>query len=515
MSRRVSGALTLLILDGLGLSRGGGADAVRAAKTPWLCQLWRGCPRAVLRASGEAVGLYPGQMGNSNVGHLHLGAGRVILHEGRRIDRAIRRGELFRNEALLGVMERVRSRGAVLHFMGLVSDGRVHSDLEHLAALIRMARSEGLGEVAVHAFLDGRDVPPCSASKYLERLEREVAPRAGHRVATVAGRYYAMDRDNRWDRTAAAVAAILRGEGRAADSCRQALEESYSRGQTDEFVQPTVVGGYAGYRPGDAFLFFNFRADRARQLVQALLDPGLSTCDVAPLVPPADLVTMVQYGREFDCPVAFAPVEVTGTLGEWVSRVGYRQLRLAETEKYAHVTYFFNGGREEPFPGEQRVLIPSPPVATYDMKPEMSAERVTDAVVDGIGSSSYDLIVANLANLDMVGHTGDFDAAVRAAAAVDACLGRVAGATLEAGGMLLVTADHGNAETMVDADGEPHTAHTANDVPFILVAGSDGWALRESGGLADVAPTVLDLLGIRQPELMTGRSLLLDGNDGG
>ncbi len=500
--------MTLLILDGMGLSEGPGADAIRAASTPVLCRLWERFPRAVLQASGEAVGLQAGQMGNSNVGHLHLGAGRVILHDARRIDRAIEEGDLFRNEALLGIMHRVRAGDATLHLLGLVSDGRVHSDLGHLAALVETARREEVGAVALHAILDGRDVPPCSARRYLQRAESEVASRAGHRVATIAGRYYAMDRDNRWDRTSRAVAAILRGEGRRAGSALQALEDAYGRGETDEFVRPAVLDGYRGYRPGDAFLFFNFRADRARQMVQALTDPSLGSCDVTPLVPPADLVTLVPYGHEFDCPVVFTPVEVTQTLGEWVSLAGYRQLRLAETEKYAHVTYFLNGGREEPLPGEERVLVPSPPVATYDLQPEMSAEAVTDALVEHIGSGDFDLIVANLANLDMVGHTGDFTAAVRAAETVDLCVGRAVEATLEAGGGLLATSDHGNAERMVDAGGEPHTAHTANDVPCVLVAGGDGWALRERGCLIDVAPTVLDLLGIPVPGIMTGRSLV-------
>ena len=509
MVRRVSGPVTLLILDGLGISDGDGADAVRAASKPALCGLWERFPRAVLEASGTAVGLYPGQMGNSNVGHLHLGAGRVILHDARRIDRDIEEGVLFRNEALLGIMHRVRKRDATLHILGLVSDGQVHSDLEHLGALVEMAQREQVLGVAVHAFLDGRDVPPCSARKHLEHVERDLASRKGHRVATVAGRYYAMDRDNRWDRTSCAAAAILRGEGGEARSSLEALEEAYSRGETDEFVRPTVVNGYQGYRPGDAFLFFNFRADRARQMVRALMDPGLSTCDVAPLVPPADLVTLVQYGCEFNCPVVYAPVEINQTLGEQVSLAGYRQLRLAETEKYAHVTYFFSGGREEAFPGEERVLIPSPPVATYDLQPEMSAEAVADVLVEHIGRAEFDLIVANLANLDMVGHTGDFAAAVRAVETVDLCVHRVAEATLEAGGALFITADHGNAEQMGDGDGEPHTAHTANDVPCIFVAEGDDWALRERGCLTDVAPSVLDLLAIPRPGIMTGRSLLV------
>ncbi len=509
-SRRQT-AVTLLVLDGLGLSSDSEGNAVRAAATPTLCELWENYPRSTLRASGRAVGLVPGQMGNSNVGHLHLGAGRIIFGEAVRIDRAIREKKLGCNAVLRDLMDRTCDRGSTLHLMGLLSDGLVHSSLQHLLALLSMARERGVRRVALHAFLDGRDVPPRSAEEYLRTVEDDLSVTDDYRVATMGGRYWAMDRDERWDRVDPALAAILRGEGRVAEDVFAGLEAARARGEDDEFVTPTVVGDYAGWTSGDTFLFCNFRADRARQLTRALLEPGDVDCDCRPLDGPADLVTMTQYDVRFDCPVAFGPPEVGETLGEVISSAGLSQLRLAETEKYAHVTYFLNGGREDPFAGEERVMIPSPAVATYDQCPAMSAEKVTHRLEAAITSEHYDFIAANLANLDMVGHTGVFSAAVQAAEAVDACLYRVVQASLQMERPLLVVSDHGNAEKMTNGT-EPHTAHTANDVPAILVGQDNLFALREEGGLTDVAPTVLDLMGLPVPEEMTGHSLLREGD---
>lgn len=505
------GTVVLLVLDGLGLSSGDESDAVRAACTPTLCRLWREFPRSILTASGPAVGLSPGQMGNSNVGHLHIGAGRVVPQDTVRIDQAACGGELDSNQALAGVMERVRMRGATLHLMGLVSDGRVHSDIEHLSALLTVSRAKGLNSVCVHAFLDGRDVPPCSADRYLRRLEEEIQGEDGYRVATISGRYYSMDRDNRWERTDRALAAILRAEGRRAPSSLEALAGAYERCENDEFAFPTVIGDYTGYGPGDGFIFFNFRSDRARQLTGALLGCERERCRVDPLEPPADLVTMTEYDSRFECPVAFEPIEVMQTLGEVVSLSGGRQLRLAETEKYAHVTYFLNGGREEPFTGEERKMIPSPPVSTYDLRPEMSAYEVTAELEKAVGGGEYDFVVANLANPDMVGHTGDFDAAVRAVEVVDSCVSGILECILDTEATLLAVSDHGNAEKMRSEDGQPHTAHTANDVPCFLAERSPARTLAARGSLIDVAPTILEILGMKVPDVMTGRSLIRQG----
>jgi len=504
--------VTLLILDGLGLSNACEGNAVAAASTPTLCDLWASYPRSVLRASGRAVGLVPGQMGNSNVGHLHLGAGRVVFQEAVRIDRAIRESRFSRNEVLRGSMERATARDGAVHLMGLVSDGLVHSSLEHLMALVDLSRECGVSRVNVHAFLDGRDVPPRSAEQYLREVEDELASTEGYQVATVTGRYWAMDRDGRWERIDRALAAILRGEGHTADTALSALRCARRREEDDEFVQPTVVDGYSGCEPEDVFLFFNFRADRARQLARALLLPGTKGCDCRPLDAPADLVTMTLYDARLDCPVAFGPPEVTETLGEVISGAGRSQLRLAETEKYAHVTYFLNGGREEPFCREKRVMIPSPAVSTYDRCPAMSAEQVTDRLVQAQAGGGFDFIAANLANLDMVGHTGVFAAAVEAAEVVDSCLRRAVDATLSSGGALLVVSDHGNAEKMMD-ESEPHTAHTANDVPAVLVQPDGSCDLRDYGTLTDVAPTVLDLMGLPVPGVMTGSSRLTGGDE--
>ncbi len=504
------GPVVLTIIDGLGLSGDVEGNALRAARVPNLCFVDRTYIGGTLRASGEAVGLAPGEMGASNVGHLHLGSGRPVLQDGLRIDRAIADGSFFENPALSELMDEVRSNGSTLHLLGLLSDGRVHSDIAHLRALLTMARRRAVGRVAVHAFLDGRDVSPGTASDYLESLDEELVRSPDHRLATISGRYYGMDRDHRWDRLGLALAAILRGEGRPAGGAIEAAETWLSAGESDEFVLPTVLGGYPGIEPRDAFITFNYRADRMRQLADALLRPRVAEVDTTPLRGPARLITMTRYDPTFDCPAAFEPQEIDATLGQAVSESGRAQLRLAETEKYAHVTYFLNGGREEPFPGEDRVMVPSPGVATYDECPEMSAEAVTDRLVEVLEGGRHDLIVVNYANPDMVGHTGDFDAAVCAVETVDRELGRFLEILDSVGGVAVILSDHGNAEKMINEVG-PHTAHTSGEVPCFLVGREfhreGSLRFRDGGGLIDVAPTILRIMGIPVPRAMTGECL--------
>ncbi|MDQ7794284.1 MAG: 2,3-bisphosphoglycerate-independent phosphoglycerate mutase [bacterium] len=489
--------VALVVLDGLGLSQRREGNAWALASTPNLDRWWRAAPRSCLLAAGEAVGLGPGQMGNSNVGHLNLGAGRVVHQDILRITNAVREGTFFHNPVLV----RACRPGSVVHLVGLVSDGGVHSHQDHLEALLELARRRGVARVRVHAILDGRDVPPQSAGSYLERLERALAGTG--EIASIMGRYYAMDRDNRWERVGQAYQAMVLGRGPRAAGARQALREGYARGETDEFLAPAVITG-DGIAPGDPVILFNFRADRSRQLSRALADPRFGGFDREGGAP-CELVTMTSYDEAFPLPHAFAPAPrpVNG-LGEWVSERGLRQLRIAETEKYAHVTYFFSGGREAPYPGEKRVLVPSPRVATYDLRPEMSAVGVTQAVLVELDRDSPDLVILNYANPDMVGHTGVLAAAVRAVETVDDCLGRV----IPAFGAALIVSDHGNAEEMIDQlTGQPHTAHTTNPVPAILVAPQHRVTLCD-GILADVAPTVLELMGLPIPPQMTGQSLL-------
>lgn len=486
--------VALVVLDGWGLAPPGPGNAVALASTPVFDELWERYPHTTLQASGEAVGLPAGQMGNSEVGHLTIGAGRVVDQDLQRINRAIRTGAFFENEALVGAFERAADRGGFVHLLGLVSYGGVHSHIEHLRALLELARRKGMVErTVVHAFTDGRDVSPHAAAHDLRELLDEKA-----RIATVVGRYYAMDRDRRWERTDRAIAAIIRGEGRPVDDVIAAVKASYEAGVTDEFLEPLVT---AAPRLGraDTAIFFNFRPDRARQLSERLLAEGI------------DLTTMTRYRDDFECPVAFGEQDVVETLAEVIAEHGKRQLHVAETEKYAHVTYFLNGGREQEWVGEVRILVPSPKdVPTYDLKPEMSASEVADRFVEEIATGRYQFAVVNFANPDMVGHTGVIPAVVAAVEAVDACLGRVVRAVLAAGGVCVVCADHGNAEQMLEADGvSPHTAHTTNPVPLIVT--SDGVRLREGGGLADLAPTCLELLGIKAPPEMTGASLLVSG----
>ncbi|MGK7294821.1 MAG: 2,3-bisphosphoglycerate-independent phosphoglycerate mutase [Candidatus Wenzhouxiangella sp. M2_3B_020] len=503
MNRRTP--LLLLILDGWGVRDDGADNAISVASTPNWDRLWSACPHALLQTSGEAVGLPAGQMGNSEVGHMNIGAGRIVYQELTRISRAIETGEFERNEPLVGTID--AARDGTVHLMGLLSDGGVHSHEEHLFATVRLAAARHDGPIAVHAFLDGRDTPPRSAEASIRRLQELVGDIDNARIASIAGRYWAMDRDNRWDRIERAWRAIARSEADyEAESALAGLESAYARDENDEFVQPTVIAGGAPLRDGDAAIFINFRADRARQLTRVMVDPGFDRFDAAAPALSA-VATMTQYEADLDARVAFPPARMEHLLGEELSRAGLRQLRIAETEKYAHVTYFFNGGIERVFDGEERKLIPSPDVATYDLKPEMSAPELTRELVSAIGSGTWPVIVCNVANPDMVGHSGVFDAAVAAVEAVDLLLGEVSEAVDEAGGEMLVTADHGNVEQMTDPEtGQPHTAHTLNPVPM-LFSGRSAEVARE-GSLRDLAPTMLTLLGLEIPHAMTGRPLV-------
>jgi 2,3-bisphosphoglycerate-independent phosphoglycerate mutase len=481
--------VALVILDGWGLAPPGPGNAVELADTPVFDALWDRYPRTTLAASGGAVGLPPGQMGNSEVGHLTIGSGRVLFQDLMRVNAAIRDGSLFESPALVSAFQRARDRGGDVHLLGLVSYGGVHSHIHHLQALLELAGRQGMEDYTwIHAFTDGRDVSPHSAAEDLAQLPRE-------RIATVCGRYYAMDRDQRWERTDAAFGAICRGSGRTALDPVDAVRASYERGVTDEFVEPTVVLGKPRLTAKDAAIFFNFRPDRARQLSQRLLDGGF------------DLTTMTRYRADFACPAAFGDQVVRNTLAEALAESGARQLHVAETEKYAHVTYFFNGGEEREWEGETRILVPSPrDVPSYDLKPEMSAAEVADRFCAEIGGG-YRFAVVNFANPDMVGHTGQIPAVVAAVEETDRCLGRVVSCVGAAGGVCLITADHGNAEVMLEPDGvSPHTAHTSNPVP--LVATDDALALRPGGELSDLAPTVLTLLGLPLPPEMSGSPLV-------
>ncbi|MDD2335392.1 MAG: 2,3-bisphosphoglycerate-independent phosphoglycerate mutase [Geobacteraceae bacterium] len=510
----MSKPLILMILDGWGLSPRRENNAIALANPQVMSRLCREYPYTELQASGMAVGLPDGQMGNSEVGHLNIGAGRIVYQELTRITKAITDGSFFRNPVLLDCLAKTRTSGGRLHLAGLLSDGGVHSHNTHLYALLQLARQEGIKEVFVHCFLDGRDTPPKSALEYISSLEEEMQKIGIGRIATIMGRYYAMDRDNRWERVEMAYNAMALGEGNTAESALEALAKNYDQEINDEFVIPSVVcdrnGPVGTIRDGDGFIFFNFRSDRAREITRAFTDPVFT--GFSPVFRPkfSSFVCMTEYDETFGLPVAFAPEELKNILGEVVSKAGLHQLRIAETEKYAHVTFFFNGGNETPFPGEERVLVPSPKeVATYDLKPEMSVFQVTAELVGRLDEKRFDFIVLNFANPDMVGHTGFLDAAVKAIGAVDQCVGVVVDKVLSQGGSLLITADHGNAERMVDENGHPHTAHTCNPVPLVLVGDAGkGFHLR-SGVLADIAPTVLEILGIPKPAEMTGSSLLV------
>jgi 2,3-bisphosphoglycerate-independent phosphoglycerate mutase len=498
-------SLALVILDGWGLAEPGPGNAISLADTPVFDRLWGELPHTQLSAQGRDVGLPDGQMGNSEVGHLNLGAGAIVKQDLARIDDAIADGSFFENEALLGACERARNspRGR-LHLLGLVSDGGVHSGWEHIEATIELASQEGVPDVVFHAFTDGRDTLPHGGRGYLAELERWLT-HAG-RIATVSGRYYAMDRDTRWERTKLAYDAIVHAEGLRAGSAEEAIVASYERGETDEFVRPTVIGDYDGAAGGDVAIFINFRPDRARQMTRAIAEPGFDEFSRAG-GPVLDLTTMTEYRKGWPYPVAFPEARPQTTLAETIAVTGGRQLHVAETEKYAHVTYFFNGGRELEVEGEERCLVDSPrDVPTYDHKPEMSARAAADAFVSRWREGDYRFGIINFANPDMVGHTGVISAAVAAVETVDACLGDVVETVQRSGGACIVTADHGNCDHMLEPDGSPNTAHSLNPVPLIVTV--DGVTLREGGILADVAPTALDLLGIPQPEAMTGRSLI-------
>jgi 2,3-bisphosphoglycerate-independent phosphoglycerate mutase len=491
LSRRYQ-LVALVILDGWGCAPPSPGNAVELASTPVFDRLWSTYPHTTLKASGEAVGLPSGQMGNSEVGHLTIGAGRVPLQDLVRVNRAIETGELMSNTALRTAFERARGRAVNVHLLGLVSYGGVHSHIDHLRALLEMAKREGMEDRTwIHAFTDGRDVSPTSAVTDLAELP-------GEKIATIVGRYYAMDRDQRWDRTERALSAmVLESEALKGSDPMLAVQRSYEEGVTDEFIEPIVLAGRPRIAEDDALILFNFRPDRMRQLTQKLLASGF------------DVTTMTRYRDDFDCPVAFPEQKLSGTTAEVLAEHGIRQLHIAETEKYAHVTYFFNGGEEEELPGEVRILVPSPrDVPSYDHKPEMSAPEVADRFVEAVGSGEFGYAVLNFANPDMVGHTGSIPAAVKAIETVDACLGRVLAAVDEQGGVALVTADHGNAEQMLEPDGKPHTAHTGNRVPFVLT--DTKTSLRDSGELADLAPTALGLLGLQPSLQMTGKTLIKD-----
>ncbi len=499
----------LIILDGCGLSDAVEGNAVKAAKTPTIDWLNANTPHSTLSASGGSVGLMEGQMGDSNVGHLNIGAGRIVYQDVVRISKSITDGEFFENETLLRAVNHAKQWDKALHLMGLVSPGGVHSHSDHLYALLQMAKEHGLTKVYVHAFLDGRDVPPSSAHEYLADLEEKMVEIGVGKIASIAGRYYAMDRDTRWERTEKAYLALL-GQGRTAPDSATAIQNAYKNGETDEFVIPTVItenGVPVGtVETGDAVLFFNFRADRARQLTWVFTDDEFSGFER--VKPDVFFATMTQYDVHVNAPYAFAPQDLRNTLGEYLAGLGKTQLRIAETEKYAHVTFFFNGGVEEPNPGEERILVPSPKVATYDLQPSMSAPEVAKRVTEEIDRGIHDLIVLNFANCDMVGHTGVFDAAVAAVETVDTGLGQVLEALKRNDGMAIITADHGNAEQMIDPEtGEPHTAHTTNLVPVWLF-NAPGRRIK-SGILADLAPSLLELMNIPQPPEMTGESLIV------
>ncbi len=502
--------VVLCILDGWGHREETEDNAIALAETPTWDRLMRDCPHAFIETSGDNVGLPHGQMGNSEVGHMNLGAGRVVMQDLPRVDHAVADGSLATKPALTGLIERLKASGGTCHLMGLMSPGGVHSHQDHMVALTKAVAGAGV-PVVVHALMDGRDTPPKAGKGYMERFLKDVADVDACRVGVVSGRYYAMDRDKRWDRVALAYNAIVDGVGVAtAGDALTGIQAAYEAGETDEFIKPIVVGGYAGMADGDGVLMANFRADRAREILAALLDPAFEGFARDRTVSFAGAAGMAEYSKAHNAwmETLFPPEALTHILGEVVSEAGLTQLRIAETEKYAHVTFFFNGGEETKFPGEERILVPSPKVATYDLQPEMSAIEVTDRLVDAIEAGRFDLVILNYANGDMVGHTGILEAAMKAAVTVDACVARVEAAVRAAGGVMLVTADHGNMEMMRDpVTGEPHTAHTVGKVDVLLVNGPAGARLHE-GRLADVAPTLLSLLGLPQPAEMTGRSLL-------
>jgi len=500
--------LALLILDGWGHREAAEDNAIAAANTPTMDKLWATRPHTLIDGSGMAVGLPDGQMGNSEVGHVNLGAGRVVYQDFTRISKAIADGDFFTNSALTEGVDAAVSAGKAVHIMGLLSPGGVHSHEDHLLAMVELAAQRGAKHIYVHGFLDGRDTPPRSAAATIERFEKQFMQLGAGRFATLCGRYFAMDRDKRWDRVEQAWKALVRAQTPyQADSASIALANAYERDESDEFVKPTLIGDAAPIQDGDSVFFMNFRADRAREISHAFLDKEFNGFERSHVPQLSAFVMLTEYAADLKGPIAYPPESLTNVLGEWLAKNDYSQLRISETEKYAHVTFFFSGGREEEFDGEKRVLIPSPNVATYDLQPEMSSEQLTDALVDAIRQRQFDVIICNYPNGDMVGHTGNFDAAVKAVEAVDRSIARVLEALQEVGGECLITADHGNAEQMQDhTTGQSHTAHTSELVPFIYF-GRDATA-REGGTLSDVAPTMLHLLGLEQPAEMTGTPIV-------
>jgi len=504
--------IVLVILDGWGITEKKSGNAIAMAKTPTMNKLFKMCPHTTLKASGEDVGLPKGVIGSSEVGHLNIGAGRIVLQDLPRINKAIETSNFSRNRTLLTAFESAKKNA--VHLAGLLSDGGVHSHIEHLFALLEMGEKQKINKLYVHAFLDGRDAPPKSALKYARALESKINQLGVGKVATVMGRYYSMDRDNRWDRTAKAYYAMVLGKGRKAKSITDAIEKAYSLGETDEFVLPTIIVDEEGkpvgpINNGDSLIFFNFRSDRLRQLVMSFISKDFEFFDRVK-TPKVRLISMTEYDKNFRIPVAFSPEKIVNCLGEVLSRAGINQLRIAESEKFPHVTYFFNGGREKPFPGEDRIVIPSPKVPTYDLKPSMNAYAVTRIAIDKIKSANYGFILINYANPDMVAHTGKLSATIRAIEVVDKCLKRLIKAVEQVGGLTIVTSDHGHAEEMVDSKtGKTRTAHTCNPVPFILV--SENVIRLRRGRLADIAPTILHIMNTEKPHEMTGTTLIQNG----
>jgi len=500
--------VALIIMDGFGYNPDTYGNAIAAAKKPNLDKYMAECPHTLIGASGLDVGLPDGQMGNSEVGHTNIGAGRIVYQMLVKISKDIKDGVFFDNKAIKAAMDSCKAKGSALHLMGLLSPGGVHSHMEHLFGIVEMAKKNGLDKVYIHAFLDGRDVPPSSAAEYMEQTVAELGKIGLGKIATISGRFYAMDRDNAWDRVEKAYAALVYGEGVQETDPVQAIRNSYANEVTDEFMLPTVIAGGAQIKADDSVIFFNFRPDRARQITRSFVDPEFKGFERRNGFFPVSFVCMAQYDATMpNVSVAYPPEQLTMTMGEYLAKLGKTQLRIAETQKYAHVTFFFNGGEEKQFEGEDRILIKSPDVPTFDLKPEMSAYEVCDAVCKAIDEDKYDVIILNYANCDMVGHTGIFDAAVKAVEAVDECVGRMVDRILAKGGAALITADHGNADKMMEPDGSPFTAHTTNQVPLIAV-GVEG-KLTEGGVLADLAPTMLDIMEVPQPAEMTGKSLLV------
>ena len=501
--------LVLMILDGFGHSDSPEFNAIHAANKPVYDRLLASQPHGLISGSGMDVGLPDGQMGNSEVGHMNLGAGRVVYQDFTRVTKSIRDGDFFENPTICAAVDKAAGAGKAVHILGLLSDGGVHSHQDHLVAMAELAAKRGAEKIYLHAFLDGRDTPPKSAQHSIELMQATFTRLGKGRVASLIGRYFAMDRDNRWDRVEQAYSLIVDGKAEHhADYAVDGLIAAYERGESDEFVKATTIGEPVRIEDGDAVVFMNFRADRARELTRCFVEPGFNEFQRARVPQLAGFVMLTQYAASIPAPAAFAPEALTNVLGEYLANNGKTQLRIAETEKYAHVTFFFSGGREEPFVGEERILIPSPQVATYDLQPEMSAPEVTNRIVDAIENQRYDVIIVNYANGDMVGHTGVFDAAVKAVECLDHCMGRIVEALDKVGGEALITADHGNVEQMEDAmTGQAHTAHTCEPVPFIYY-GKRQLRIREGGVLADVAPTMLTLLGLPVPAEMTGRSVV-------